>query len=43
MNDPDDTKFKCEINKIMKNVHKTIKKIETLDPGKNDDSKQNKD
>ena len=42
MNDPDDLKFKCEIKKIMKNVHKTIKKIETLDPDKDDDSKQNK-
>jgi hypothetical protein len=43
MNDPDDIEFKCEINKIMKNVHRIIKKIETLDPAKDDDSKQNKD
>jgi hypothetical protein len=43
MNDPDDIKFKCEINKIVKNVHNIIKKIETLDPAKNDDSKQSND
>ena len=42
MNDPDNIKFKYEINKIMKNVHNIIKKIETLDPAKDDDSKQNK-
>ncbi|HUV76507.1 MAG TPA: hypothetical protein VMW06_00475 [Desulfobacterales bacterium] len=43
MNDSDDIKFKCEINKIMKNVHNIIKKIETLDPAKNDNSKQSED
>ena len=43
MDDPDDIEFKCEINKIMNNVHNIIKKIETLDPTKNDDSKQRKD
>ena len=43
MDDPDDIEFKCEINKIMKNVHNIIKKIGNLDPAKNDDSKQRKD
>jgi hypothetical protein len=43
MNDPDEIELKCEINKIMKNVHNIIKKIETLDPAKNDNSKQSKD
>ena len=43
MNDPDDKEFRCEINKIMKNVHNIIKKIETLDPAKDDDLEQNKD
>ena len=43
MNDPDDIEFKSEINKIMRNVHNIIKKIETVDPTKNDDSEKNKD
>jgi hypothetical protein len=43
MNDSDNIELKCEINKIMKNVHNIIKKIETLDPAKNDNSKQRKD
>ncbi len=43
MNDSDDIELKCEINKIMKNVHNIIKKIETLDPAKNDNSKQSED
>jgi hypothetical protein len=43
MNDPDDIDFKCEINKIVENVHNIIKKIEALDPAKDDDSKQSND
>jgi hypothetical protein len=43
MNDPDDIEFKCEINKIARNVHNIIKKIKTLDPSKDDDSNQSND
>ena len=31
MNDPDDEKLKVEIDKIMSNITKTMKRIEDLD------------
>jgi DNA-binding MarR family transcriptional regulator len=43
MNDPDDEKLKAEIDKIMSNITKTIKRIEDLDLINRDNSKQNKD
>ena len=43
MNDPDDEKLKAEIDKIMSNVTKTMKKIEDLDLISRDNSRQNKD
>ncbi|NNF98315.1 MAG: hypothetical protein HKM93_02965 [Desulfobacteraceae bacterium] len=38
MNDMDDTDLKLEINAIMENVANIMKKIETLDPAKKNDS-----
>jgi len=43
MNDPDDEKLKAEIDKIMLNINKILKKIETLEPRKSNNSEQNKD
>ncbi len=43
MNDPDDEKLKAEIDKIMSNITKTMKKIEDLDLISRDNSRQNKD
>jgi len=43
MNDPDDKKLKAEIDEIMKNVHNILKKIESFDPAKSKESKQNED
>lgn len=43
MNDPDDEKLKAEIDKIMSNITKTMKRIEDLDLINRDNSKQNKD
>lgn len=43
MNDPDDEKLKAEIDKIMSNITKTIKRFEDLDLINRDNSKQNKD
>lgn len=43
MNDPDDEKLKAEIDKIMSNITKTMKRIEDLDLINSDNSKQNKD
>ena len=41
MNDSDDRKLKAEIDEIMKNINKIIKKIENLDPVNNKKSTQN--
>lgn len=41
MNDPNNKKLKAEIDEIMKNVHNILKKIESLDPSKSNESKQN--
>ena len=43
MNDPDDEKLKVEIDKIMSNITKTMKRIEDLDLINRDNSRQNKD
>ncbi|MGB2688983.1 MAG: hypothetical protein WBG61_12080 [Desulfobacterales bacterium] len=43
MNDPDDEKLKAEIDKIMSNITKTMKRIEDLDLINSDNSRQNKD
>ena len=43
MNDPDEEKLKAEIDKIMSNITKTMKRIEDLDLINRDDSRQNKD
>jgi hypothetical protein len=43
MNDPDEEKLKAEIDKIMSNITKTMKKIEDLDIINRDNSRQNKD
>lgn len=43
MNDPDDEKLKAEIDKIMSNITKTMKRIEDLDLMNRDNSRQNKD
>ncbi len=43
MNDPDDEKLKAEIDKIMSNITKTMKRIEDLDLINRDNSRQNKD
>ena len=43
MNDPDDEKLKAEIDKIMSNITKTMKRMEDLDLISSDNSKQNKD
>jgi hypothetical protein len=43
MNDSDDEKLKAEIDKIMSNINKIIKKIENLEPTNSDNSRQNKD
>ena len=43
MNDPDDEKLKTEIDKIMLNVNKIMKKIETLEPSKSDSVEPTKD
>ena len=43
MNDPDDEKLKAEIDNIMVNITKTMKKIEDLDLIIRDNSSQNKD
>lgn len=43
MNDPDDEKLKAEIDNIMVNITKTMKKIEDLDLINRDNSSQNKD
>ena len=42
MNDSDDRKLKAEIDEIMKNISKIIKKIENLDPVNSKKSTQNK-
>ena len=41
MNDSDDRKLKAEIDEIMKNVNKIIKKIEDFDPVNSKKSAQN--
>jgi hypothetical protein len=41
MNDSDDRKLKAEIDEIMKNISKIIKKIENLDPVNSKKSTQN--
>jgi hypothetical protein len=41
MNDSDDRKLKAEIDEIMKNIGKIIKKIENLDPVNSKKSTQN--
>jgi hypothetical protein len=43
MNDPDDEKLKAEIDKIMSNITKTMKRIEDLDLISRDNSRQNQD
>ena len=43
MNDPDEEKLKAEIDKIMSNITKTMKRIEDLNLINNDNSRQNKD
>jgi len=43
MSDPDDEKLKAEIDKIMSNITKTMKRIEDLDLINIDNSKQNND
>ena len=43
MNDPDDEKLKAEIDKIMSNITKTMKKIEDLKLINSDNSRQNRD
>lgn len=43
MNDPDDEKLKAEIETIMSNITKTMKRIEDLDLINRDNSSQNKD
>ena len=43
MNDPDDEKLKAEIDKIMSNITKTMKRVEDLDLINSDNSRQNKD
>jgi hypothetical protein len=43
MNDPDDEKLKAEIDKIMSNITKTMKRIEDLELINSDNSRQNKD
>jgi len=43
MNDPDDEKLKAEIDKIMSNITKTMKRIEDLDLISRDNSRQDKD
>ncbi len=43
MNDSDDEKLKAEIDKIMSNINKIIKKIENLEPTNSNNSRQNKD
>lgn len=43
MNDQDDEKLKAEIDKIMSNITKTMKRIEDLDLINSDNSRQNKD
>ena len=43
MDDPDDEKLKAEIDKIMSNITKTMKRIEDLDLINSDNSRQNKD
>jgi len=42
MNDPDEEKLKAEIDKIMSNITKTMKRIEDLDLINRDNSRQNK-
>ncbi len=41
MNDPDDKILKAEIDEIMENVYNILKKVESLDPVKSKESKQN--
>jgi hypothetical protein len=41
MNDSDDRKLKAEIDEIMKNISKIIKKIENLDPVNSKKSTEN--
>jgi len=43
MNDQDDEKLKAEIDNIMSNIAKTMKRIEELDLINGDNTKQNKD
>ena len=43
MNDPDEEKLKAEIDKIMSNITKTMKRIEDLDLISRDNSRQNQD
>jgi len=43
MNDSDDEKLKAEIDNIMSNIAKTMKRIEELDLINGDNTKQNKD
>lgn len=43
MDDPDDEKLKAEIDKIMSNVTKTMKRIEDLDLINKDNPRQNND
>jgi hypothetical protein len=43
MKDPDDTKFKAEIDEIMRNVKNIISNIKNLDAVKSKALKQNED
>ena len=43
MKDPIDTKLKAEIDEIIQNVKKILKRIETLYPVKNETTDQNQD
>ena len=43
MNDQDDEKLKAEIDNIMSNIAKTMKRIEELGLINRDNTKQNKD
>ena len=43
MNDQDDEKLKAEIDNIISNIAKTMKRIEELDLINRDNTKQNKD
>ena len=42
MNEPDDVKLKGEIDEIAKRIDETLKKIENLDPAKQEPAEQEK-